>query len=175
MRSSTRRIRDLAVFAILASVILVSQIVMAGIPGVQLVGMLIATLTVTYRVRALIPIYVFVLLFLVYYGFGVWNLAYLYIWLPLWGVFMLGGKVKCKKIRIPLFAFLCGLFGLSFGVLYAPFTALTMGLNFEQTVIWVKVGLFLPPYVDFTHAASNFAAGFLIVPLSELLTKLDKE
>jgi len=159
----------------LGAAMLASQIATYGIPGVQLVMFFIATLTLTYRWRALIPIYVYVLLFLQFYGFFTWNLPYLYIWIPLWGIFMLAGYISEKlklpnKIRVPLYMILCGLFGLSFGALYAPFWALIAGLNFKQTIAWIIAGL----PVDISYAVCNFAAGVLIVPLSELLKKLDR-
>jgi hypothetical protein len=156
------------VFAVLASLILVSQIAMQAIPGVQLVGVFIAAITLTYRVRALIPIYVYVLLYCLLH-FNLFSLPYLYIWLPLWGMFMLAGKIKPPPvIRIFVYSVLCGLFGLSFGVLYAPFQALIFGLNFQGMITWIKFGL---PF-DFIAAVNNFALGVLILPLSELLRKL---
>lgn len=156
----------------LGAIILASQIALWGIPGVQLVMFFISTLTVTYRARALIPIYVYVLLFLLYYGFMVWNLPYLYIWLPLWGIFMLAGRIKARNtLKIPIYMILCGLYGLSFGALYAPFWALIAGLNFNQTVAWIIAGF----PIDIGYAVCNFAAGALIVPLSELLKKLDRQ
>ena len=174
MRSSTRRLRDLTVFAMLGTTILASQIVTYGIPGVQLVMFFIATFTLTYRLRALIPIYVYVLLYLMYYGFLPWNLPYLYIWIPLWGLFMLAGKLESKlpkKALIPIYMVLCGLFGLSYGTLYAPFWALIGGLTFQQTLAWIAAGFFT---FDIPYAICNFAMGVLILPLSELLKKLDK-
>jgi len=155
----------------LGTIILASQIVMYGLPGVQLVMFFIATFTLTYRWRALIPVYVYVLLYLMYYGFFPWNLPYLYIWLPLWGLFMLAGKIKLpKKALVPIYMVLCGLYGLAFGALYAPFWALIAGLNFRQTVAWIIAGL----PTDIVYAVSNFTAGVLIIPLSELLKKLDR-
>ncbi|MCL2035886.1 MAG: hypothetical protein FWG83_00675 [Oscillospiraceae bacterium] len=175
MRSYTLKIKQLTTFGILAAVILSSQIVFFGLPGVQLNGLFISAITLTYRWRALIPIYVYVLLYLLYYGFLTWNLPYLYIWLPLWGIFMLCGKLPLPpKVKVPLHMFLCGIYGLSFGILYAPFQALTFGWNFEQTLVWVKAGFLLPPYSDITHGINNFATGMLILPLSNLLTKLDR-
>ena len=97
MRSSTRKLRDLTVFAILAAVTLTAQIALWGLSGVQLNGLIIAAVTVTYRARALILVYVYVLLYCLYYGFFPWNLPYFYIWLPLWGMFMLAGRLRAPK------------------------------------------------------------------------------
>jgi len=154
----------------LAAVMHASQFALQTIPGVQLHGLFIAAITLTYRVRALIPLYVYVALHGATYGF-LWSIPYLYIWLPLWGLFMLAGRLNLpKKALIPIYMVLCGVYGLSFGVLYAPFQAAMFGLSFKGVVAWVVAGL----PVDIAHAVSNFAAGTLIVPLSELLRKLDR-
>ena len=68
---------------------------------------------------------------------------------------------------------LCALHGLSFGTLYAPFASLMFGFSFNiQTMAaWIAAGFMF----DVTHAIGNFAAGALIIPLSELLKKLDTQ
>jgi len=150
----------------------ISHMVMIWIPSVHLIGLFIAAYTLTYRVRALLPIYVYVMIFGALYGFSSWWIPYLYIWLPLWGIFLLIGRFNIPvKVKIPVYMFLCALHGLSFGILYAPFWALIFGLSFQGMVAWIIAGI---PF-DVTHAISNFAAGALIVPLSELLKKLDMQ
>ena len=172
MRSSTRRLSELVVFAVLGSIMFVSQIAMQWLPNVHFLGLFVAAFTLTYRVRALIPIYVYVMVYGAFYGFSTWWIPYLYIWLPLWGMFMLAGKIRLPmKAKIPLYMVLCGLHGLSFGTLYAPFQALVFGLSFQGMVAWIIAGI---PF-DITHAIGNLAAGVMIIPLSELLRKLDKQ
>jgi len=150
---------------------LVSRIMMQWLHGVHLLGLFIASMTLVYRARALIPIYVYVMLDGLFTGFAFWWVPYLYIWLPLWSMFMIVGKLNLpRKIQIPLFMVLCGLQGLLFGILYAPAWALFAGLTFEATIAWIIAGLGF----DIMHAIAQVAAGILIVPLSELLKKLDK-
>jgi len=141
------------------------------VPFIQLLGLFIAAITLAYRVRALIPLYVYVMLEGIFAGFSFWWLPYVYIWVPLWAVFMLAGKLSLpKKIKIPLYMILCGLHGLLFGIMYAPAQALMFGLTFEGMIAWIIAGL----WFDVMHAIGNIAAGILIIPLSELLIKLDK-
>jgi energy-coupling factor transport system substrate-specific component len=148
-----------------------SRNLMQMIPGVHFLGLIIAVSTLTYRVRALIPLYVYILTDGLFAGFSQWWIPYLYIWLPLWLMFMLAGRLKLRKeILAPLYMFLCGLHGLTFGLMYAPMQALFFGLSFEGMVAWVIAGL----PTDIAHAVSNFAMGTLIMPLSALLRKLDK-
>jgi len=145
---------------------------MIWIPSVHLLGLFIAAYTLTYRVRALIPIYVYVMIYGALYGFSAWWVPYLYIWLPLWGLFMFIGRFQLPvKVKVPLYMFLCALHGLFFGILYAPFQAWLFGLSFNGLIAWIIAGI---PF-DIVHAVSNLAAGALILPLSELLKKLDAQ
>jgi len=172
MHSYSRRIKELTIFAMLGAIMFVSQIAMQWIPNVHFLGLFTASFTLTYRVRALIPIYVYVFLFGAFYGFSFWWLPYLYIWLPLWGMFMLAGKFDLPvKVKVPLYMILCALHGLMFGALYAPFQALFFGLTFEGMIAWIISGI---PF-DVAHGIGNLAAGTLIVPLHQLLRRLSKE
>lgn len=172
MHSSTHRLKDLIIFAVLGAIMFVSHMVMIMIPNIHLIGLFIAAFTLTYRTRALIPIYVYVLVYGAIYGFSTWWIPYLYIWLPLWGMFMLIGLIKLPvKIKVPVCMILCGLHGLSFGLLYAPFQAWVFGFSFQGMIAWIIAGI---PF-DIVHAISNTAAGILIIPLTELLKKLDAQ
>ena len=173
MRSYTHRLKDLVIFAVLGAILFIVYLVMYGIPNVGFVGLFMAAYTLTYRVRALIPIYVYIMLYGAFFGFVTW-VPYLFVWLPLWGMFMLAGKFELPmKVKVPLYMFLCALHGLSFGILYAPFTALIFGIpfNFQAMLAWIIAGL---PY-DVAHGLGNLAAGILIIPLAELLKKLDAQ
>jgi energy-coupling factor transport system substrate-specific component len=154
----------------LGAVMHATQFALQSVLGVQLIGLFIAAFTLAYRARALIPIYVWVALHGAFYGF-IFTIPYMYIWLLPWGIFMLAGKIKLpKKYLTPIYMVLSALGGLTFGTLYAPFWALWSGLSFEQMLIWIAVGF----STDIGYAISNFAFGILILPMSELLRKLDK-
>ncbi|MCL2576729.1 MAG: hypothetical protein FWE27_01580 [Defluviitaleaceae bacterium] len=164
-------VRDLTIFAMLGAIMFMSRLLMAMIPNVHVLGLFIASITITYRTRALIPIYVFVLLDGVYWGFSIWWMPYLYVWLPLWFTFMIAGKVNLPlKVQAPLYMVLCALHGLSFGTLYAPAHAFFFRLSFQGMLAWIAAGL---PF-DVIHAIGNFAAATLIIPLTALLKKLDR-
>jgi len=147
--------------------------VMYGIPNIGFIGLFMAAFTLTYRVRALIPIYVFIMLYGAFFGFVTW-IPYLFVWLPLWGMFMIAGKFNLPiKIKVPLYMVLCALHGLAFGTLYAPFSAWLFGIpfSFQTMLAWIISGI---PF-DIAHAIGNLIAGTLILPLSELLKKLDTQ
>ena len=162
------KIRELVVFSMLATIMFVSKIVMEALPNVHLLGMLTMTYTLVFRKKALVPIYLYVFLNGLYSGFSTWWIPYLYIWTVLWGITILLPKNMSKRTKCIVYPMVCALHGLLFGLLYAPAQALLFGLDFDSTVAWVISGFFF----DLLHAIGNFLAGLLIVPISELLSKL---
>ena len=161
---------DLIVFAMLGAVMFVSKIVLEVLPNIHLLGMFTMTFTIVYRKRALIPIYVYVMINGLYAGFALWWIPYLYLWAILWGITMLLPKHLPDKYAVPLYAGVCSLFGMAFGTLYAPAQALMFGLDFRGMIAWIVAGLTF----DAVHAAGNLAAGLLIVPLAKALRKFHK-
>lgn len=161
-------IQEICIFAILSALMLVSKIVMEGLPNIHLLGMLTITYTLVFRKKALIPIYVYVLLNGLLAGFSPWWVPYLYIWTILWGVVMLLPQNMSKGIACIVYPVVCSLHGLFFGVLYAPVQALMYGFTFEQTLAWISAGLTF----DVIHMIGNFAVGLLIIPLSNALKRL---
>lgn len=165
-----QRLVDLIIFALLGVILFVSKYLTEAIPNVHFIGMLTMTYTITYRKKALIPIYVFVFLLGLFNGFALWWIPYLYIWTVLWAVTMLLPKKMNTKIAIPVYATVCALHGLCYGTLYAPVQAIMYGLDFKGMLTWIAAGL----YFDIMHAVGNFALGFLIIPLSNALKKAHK-
>lgn len=175
-------LRHVILFAMLGAMLLAGKLVFEGIRNVHLVGVLIVTYTVVYRRYALFPIYVFVLLAGLYYGFAQWWLSYLYIWTALWGMAMLlpqhtprvlRGRLSPKAVKTlqaGSYSAVCGLHGLLFGTLYAPLWALISHLSFPATLTWIASGL----RSDLIHFVSNLILGTLIYPLAPVLGKLER-
>ncbi len=162
--------RDLVLFALLGSLMFVSKLLLEFLPNIHLLGMFTTAYTITYRRRALIPIYVYVMLNGLYAGFQMWWLPYLYIWAVLWAMVMLLPKNMPKRVAVPVYMAVCGLHGLLFGTLYAPAQALMYGLSFKAMLAWIVAGL---PY-DVTHMIGNICAGALVVPVSTVLLRLER-
>ena len=161
----------MTVFAMLGTILFCSKILMEAFPNIHFVAMFIIAFTLVYRWKALIPIYIFVLLTGVYGGFNVWWVPYLYIWLPIWGITMLLPRRMPKWLAVPSYMLLGGLHGIAYGVLYAPAQALLFKMDLQMTLAWIASGLVF----DVLHAAGNFAACALVLPLSNLLFKLEKQ
>ena len=160
----------MCVFAMLGTIMFLSKLFMEWAPNIHFVGMLTITYTLVYRRRALIPLYVYVLLTGVYGGFNVWWVPYLYIWTILWGLAMLIPPRLSRRWEIPICMALCGLHGFAYGTLYAPAQALFFGYTLPQTFAWIAAGL---PF-DLLHGLGNLAAGVLIIPMRDLLVRLEK-
>jgi energy-coupling factor transport system substrate-specific component len=143
---------------------------MEALPNIHLLGVLTMVYTIVFRKKALIPIYLYVVMNGVFAGFALWWLPYLYIWTVLWAITMLIPRNIPKKIACIVYPIICFLHGIAFGILYAPGQALMYGFGFKQTVAWIIYGL---PY-DVIHGLGNIGLGMLVLPLSELMKKLLK-
>ncbi|MBO5790484.1 MAG: hypothetical protein J6R40_04940 [Clostridia bacterium] len=163
--------REMVLFSALTAILFLSDIALEVAMNVELVSTLLAAYTVVFRQKALVILYLYVALYLLIFGFGMYNLAYLYIWLVLWGVFMLLPKNGHKVLRAILYPVCCALFGFAFGALYIPAWALAFSLGIKESIAWWIAGI----PADMIHAAGNFAFGFLILPLSDLLISLQKK
>ena len=162
----------LAIFAMLGVIMYISDILMEFLPNVHIVGVLVAVYTIVYRFRALIPIYIYVLLNGLFSGFGIWWLGYLYIWTVLWGLVMLVPKRLPEKARYVIYTVLCTLHGFAFGLLYLPVqTIYSSDINY--LISWWSWGFVT---ADIYHGIGNCIFGILLIfPLSKLLLKLENK
>lgn len=160
-------VRETVLFAMLGAIMFTSKIILEVIPNVHLLATFTTVFTVVFRKKALIPIYVYVIINGVWAGFAVWWIPYLYIWTVLWGAVMLLPKRMPPKVAPVVYCAVCFLHGLCYGILYAPSQALLFGLDFKQTLMWIAAGF---PW-DAVHAFGNLATGLLVCPLVRVLTK----
>lgn len=158
------------IFAMLAALMFASKVAFEALPNIHPIAMFIMVFTVVYRVRALIPLYLFILLSGLYYGFSLWWIPYLYIWAVLWAATMLLPVNMPTKAAVIVYPLVCALFGLAYGTLYAPAQAIMFGYDFSTTIKWIIAGL---PY-DALHGLGNLGMGLLVYPLSKTLMRLEK-
>ena len=169
--SASAQIAEIAICAMLGSIMFCSKIIMELFPNIHLIGVLTIAYTVVFRAKALIPIYVYVMLNGLFAAFSPWWVPYLYIWTVLWGATMLLPRHLPKKLAAVVYPVLCMLHGLLFGVLYAPAQAIMFDLTLEQTIAWIIAGL---PF-DLLHTIGNLALGLLVLPIVKTLTKLKRQ
>ena len=163
-------VREIAVFGVLGAIMYASKLIMEVLPNMHLLGMFIIALTVVYRVKALYPIYTFVLITGLFSGFASWWLPYLYVWTILWAGVMALPKKMTPKAATAAYMLLGAAHGCLYGCLYAPVQALMFGLSFEGMLAWIAAGL---PF-DLIHGASNFFTGILVVPLVKILKQAER-
>lgn len=152
----------------LAALMFTSKIIMEALPNIHLLGMLTMVYTVVFRKKALIPLYLYLIVQGLYAGFAIWWLPYLYVWTVLWGITMLLPKKMPPWLAAIVYPAVCAIHGFAFGIIYAPGQALLYGFTFEQTIAWISTGLMF----DVIHGISNIFTGMLVLPLSELIKRL---
>lgn len=165
-----KKLVDILVFTMLGVIMLLSKLLMEALPNFHLLGTLITAYTIVYRKDALKPIYIFVLLSGIVYGFGIWWIPYLYIWTVLWVMVMLLPKNMNPKVAAPVYMIVSGLHGILYGTLYAPAQALLFGLDFKGMFAWIAAGFSF----DVMHCVGNVILGILIIPIANALRKFHK-
>lgn len=171
MSKTGRLLFQIALFASFGTLMFLSDTAMEALPNIHLIAMFTVTFAVVYRWKALFPLYVYVFLTGIFGGFGAWWIPYLYIWTVLWAIAMLLPKKMRPEIALIVYMAVCGLHGISFGLLYAPSQVLLFfGGNWKLFWPWVISGL---PF-DFIHCIGNVIAGILVLPLVKALTSLHK-
>lgn len=169
MSKNGRLLFQMALFASFGTLMFISDIAMEILPNIHLIAMFTITFTVVYRAKALIPLYVYVLITLIFSGFATWSLPYLYIWTVLWAIIMLLPREMPKFVAVPVYIAIAGLHGILFGILYAPAQILLFfGGDWSKFWPWVLAGL---PF-DVIHCIGNLFAGILVLPLATVLRKM---
>ncbi len=168
-------IYDMVLFTMFGVLLFLSDIVFELIPNVHGVALFICVITLVYRARAIISIFVYVMItmvtsLVVSSGHSLWWIPYIYIFPILWLLVMLIPKNASLKMKIILCTVFSGLHGLFFGVMYLPFQVIMYNLNFEMAIAWFTTGLAF----DVLHMIGNIAMCALIHPLYKTLIKLEE-
>jgi len=156
--------RAVAVPALSAALLFAVQAALAAVPNGELVTLLVLLYAKYLRRAALPAIYAFALLEGLVYGFGLWWLAYLYVWTLLWAA-----ALPLSRGTRPAWqwAALAGVFGLLYGPLCSLPVLLAGGT--EAAVSWWAAGI---PF-DLAHGALNFLLVLLLYPpLDRFFAKL---
>lgn len=155
----------MTLFSVLGALTFAAKYVMAFLPNIEPVSLCVMLYAVTFGVKALYPIYLYVLMELLFYGLGTWNVMYLYIW-PVLGLI----AYAFRKMEHPLgWAILSGSFGLLFGALCMPVDMLIGGFAYAAAK-WIS-GI---PF-DIAHCIGNFIISLVLFnPMRKLMTRLYK-
>ncbi len=158
-------VKELVILAFLGALMFCSKLLTEALPNIHMLAMFTIAYTVVFRARALYAIYTFVMLTGIFYGFGIWWVPYLYLWILLWGVTMLLPRNMPTRVAVPVYMVVAGLHGFLYGTLYAPFQALAFGLDFRGMIAWIVAGL---PW-DAIQGIGNLCIGTLVVPVVKII------
>ena len=155
-------VREMVLFAILGAMTFSAKYVMSFLPNIEPVSLMVMLFAVVFGWKWVYPVYLYVVMEILFYGISLWNINYLYIWavLAVLSVFL-------KDMKSPLaWALLSGVFGLLFGALCGIVDVFIGGFSYAVTK-WVS-GI---PF-DIAHCAGNFVIALLLFkPLRKLLAE----
>lgn len=148
---------------IATALLFASQVVLASLPNIEIVSVLLLVYTRYMKKLTLYVIYAFALLEGLVYGFHVWFLVYLYIWMILYLIARAVGEMDSPLA----WAFIAAVFGLAFGTLSSiPYFFI---LGVEGALAYIGAGLVF----DLAHCAGNFVTTLLLyAPLCRVFEKV---
>lgn len=154
---------EVVLFGVLGGMMFALKVAMSGLPNIEPVSLLVMVYAVVFGWKCLYPIYVYVLMEILLFGIGTWNLNYLYIW-----AILAFGAISLRQMKNPLaWAVLSGAYGLLFGLFCAPVDVFVGGFGFAVSK-WAS-GI---PF-DLAHGGGNFViALILFAPIRKLLERL---
>ena len=156
-------LKEVILFGILGALTFAMKVCMAALPNIEPVSLTLLVYAAVFGLKALYPTYVYVAMEVLYYGLGVWNLNYLYVW-----AILTVAAVFLRRMNQPLgWAMLSGAFGLLFGALCGIVDIFIGGFGYAAAK-WVS-GI---PF-DIAHCVGNFVLALLLfAPLRNLLDRL---
>ena len=154
---------ETVLFGMLGALTFALQVVMAPLPNIEPVSLLVMLFAVTFGWKSLYCVYTFVAMEVLFYGIGLWNINYFYIW-----TILAVAAVLLRKMEPVLgWALLSAVFGLAFGALCGIVDVFIGGFGYAAAK-WVS-GI---PF-DLLHCGGNFAIALVLwKPLRSLLDKL---
>ena len=156
-------LRETVLFGVLGALMFALQVAMAALPNIEPVSLLVLLFGAVFGRKALYPVYVFVAMEILFYGFSTWNIYYLYIW-----AIPAAAAIFLRKMEEPLgWALVSAVYGLAFGALCAVTDLFIGGWEFAVAK-WIS-GI---PF-DLLHCGGNFIIALLLwKPLRKLLETL---
>ena len=156
-------LREVVLFGVLGTLTFALQVVMGPLPNIEPVSLLVLLYAAVFGWKCLYPVYVFVVMEILFYGLGLWNINYLYIW----AVPAVAGVVLRKMEGGLGWAMVSGVFGLAFGALCGIVDLFIGGWAYALTK-WAS-GI---PF-DLLHCAGNFGIALVLFrPLRKVLERL---
>lgn len=155
-------LREVVLFGVLAALTFGLKVAMSALPNIEPVSLMVMLFAVTFGWKGLYPMYLYVVMEILFYGIHLWNINYLYVWT----VLLVAARLL-RNMQHPLgWATVSGVFGLLFGALCGIVDVFIGGFGYAVAK-WIS-GI---PF-DIAHCAGNFViALILFCPLRKLLDK----
>ena len=150
----------MVLFAVLGAMTFAAKYVMSFLPNIEPVSLMVMLFAVVFGWKWAYPVYLYVMLEILFYGISLWNINYMYIWAVL-----AVAAYFLRNMRSTMgWALLSGTFGLLFGALCGIVDVFIGGFGYAAAK-WVS-GI---PF-DLAHGAGNFVIALvLFAPLKKLL------
>ena len=155
-------IREITLFAVLGALTFALQVVMAPLPNIEPVSLLVMIYAAVFGWKCLYPVYVFVVMEILFYGISTWNIYYLYIW----AVLAFAAILMRRQTHPFVWALLGAVYGLMFGALCGIVDVFIGGFSYAAAK-WVS-GI---PF-DLLHCGGNFVIALIM--FKPLRTAMDK-
>ena len=156
-------VRELALFSVLGALTFAAKYVMAVLPNIEPVSLMVMLFAVVFGKKCLYPVYLYVAMEILFFGLGLWNINYLYVW----AVLAAAAYVLRDMDSALGWAMVSGVFGLLFGALCGIVDIFIGGIPYAITK-WIS-GI---PF-DIMHCAGNFAIALLLFkPMRQLTQRL---
>jgi len=155
-------IREITLFAVLGAMTFALQVAMAPLPNIEPVSLLVMIYAAVFGWKCLYPVYIFVVMEILFYGIGTWNVYYLYVW----AVLAFAAILMRKQTQPFAWALLSAVYGLFFGALCGIVDIFIGGFGYAAAK-WVS-GI---PF-DLLHCGGNFVIALIM--FKPLRTAMDK-
>ena len=153
----------MALFSVLGALTFSAKYAMSALPNIEPVSLMVMLFGAIFGKKAGFPIYLYVAMEILFFGLGIWNLMYLYIW----AILALAAWLLRRMQSSLGWAMLSGTFGLLFGAMCIPVDAAIGGFAYAFSK-WIS-GI---PF-DIAHCAGNFVIALVMFrPMRRLMEKL---
>ena len=158
-------IKDIAYTGMMIAVLEAVKQALAAIPNIELVSFFIIIFTIYFGWKVVPAVYAFVFIEFFIWGFGMWSIYYLYVWM----ILVLVTIIFRKRKNIFIFSAISGCFGLAFGGLCSFTNLFVTGPH--AALGWWMAGI---PF-DVVHGIGNFALCLtLYIPIRKVFDKFLK-
>lgn len=154
LKLPTRRAKlyEIILLTLLGVLMYVSQVVMSGLPNIEIVSLLIIIVTRKFGVKALYSVYIFVICEILTYGISMWVINYLYVWAILCVIICIVRKTD----SVIFYALISAIFGLLFGTFCSIPYFFIGGISMGIANLVSGIGF------DFLHCGGNLILTLLL-------------